>query len=152
VTVTPHGWANLQDPAGGVRGTCLVAMSFEPELTPFFENVLSPAITAAGLRDLRVDREHHNDNINERMMADIRRSEALVADFTFHRAGVYFEAGFALGLDRTVVFCCRKDQFSKAHFDTRPYNHLLWTEDSLDDFRKDLVARLRNTVPSLKSS
>lgn len=86
-------------------------------------------------------------------MADLRRSEVIVADFTHHKGGVYFEAGFALGLDRTVVFTCRRDEFREGagvHFDTRPYNHLLWSFDALDEFKANLIGRLRNTVPSLK--
>jgi nucleoside 2-deoxyribosyltransferase len=156
IRLTPQGWAVVQDELHGVRGTCFVAMSFEPQLVPLYERAIEPAVvTDCKLRVVRLDRVEHNDNINDRIMADIRQSEVLVADFTNHKGGVYFEAGFALGLERTVVFTCREDQFSAGagvHFDTRPYNHLLWSPDSLDEFRTKLSARLQNTVHSLKDA
>ena len=76
-------------------------------------------------------------------MADIRKAEVIVADFTHHKGGVYFEAGFGLGLDRTVVFTCREDDFRSGagvHFDTRPYNHILWSTDDLGGFRENLYS------------
>jgi nucleoside 2-deoxyribosyltransferase len=44
----------------------------------------------------------------------------LIADFSGLRSGVFFEAGFAKGLGREVIFTVRKadvDQL-KEHFDT----------------------------------
>ncbi len=34
----------------------------------------------------------------------------MIADFTGHRGGVYFEAGFAHGLGIPVIWTCREDQ------------------------------------------
>lgn len=59
----------------------------------------------------------HTDRIDDKILAEIRRSGLLVADFTGHRQGVYFEAGFALGLDVPVIWCCREDEIEKAHFE-----------------------------------
>jgi hypothetical protein len=81
-------------------------------------------------------------------MADIRRSEVVVADFTQHKAGVYFEAGFAMGLGQSVVFTCRREDYEDAHFDTRPHNHILWLDEKLGEFLEALAARLQNTVHS----
>lgn len=48
----------------------------------------------------------------------------MVADFTRQRAGVYFEAGFMLGMGRTVIWMCQKDEMAQLHFDTRQYNFI----------------------------
>jgi nucleoside 2-deoxyribosyltransferase len=99
---------------------------------------------------IRVDRVEHSENINDKIIADIRRAEFVVADFSFHPAGVYFEAGFALGLHRLVVWTCRQDEFKtdKVHFDTRPYNHIVWETEA--DLREKLTARVRALVPNAK--
>jgi len=40
--------------------------------------------------------------------------------------GVYFEAGFALGLGLMVIPTCRADEVAKLHFDIKHLNTLLW--------------------------
>jgi hypothetical protein len=47
---------------------------------------------------------------------------------------VYFEAGFAMGLDIDVVWCCKKDKLDTVHFDVNHYNIIVWeTEQDLKD-------------------
>src|SRR2546425_7151655 len=67
------------------------------------------------------------EKICDRILSEIRRSQFMIADFTKQRPGVYFEAGFAMGLGRPVVWTCREDDVASLHFDTRQYNHVLWT-------------------------
>jgi nucleoside 2-deoxyribosyltransferase len=69
-----------------------------------------------------------------------------VADFTLHKAGVYFESGFALGLGIPVIWTCREDELVKTHFDTRQYNHVVW-KDEQDLFEK-LKRRIEATIPA----
>jgi nucleoside 2-deoxyribosyltransferase len=144
--LTVLAWEMLEPTAGvGVPGTCFVAMSFDPELNPAFDDGIRPAVEVdCGLRVLRVDREEHNDNITDRILAGIRSAQFVIADFTLQRQGVYFEAGFALGLGRTVIWICRADDFARVHFDTRQYNHIVWTD--APDLRRKLADRIKATV------
>jgi hypothetical protein len=146
--ITVDGWNRLtQTPAGGVPGTCFVAMSYASELSAAFDDGIRPAVTDdCGFRVIRVDRVEHNENINDKIIGDLRSAQFVVADFTDHRPGVYFEAGFALGLGRPVVWTCRASDFDNAHFDTRPYNHIVWQHPR--DLREKLTARIRATIPS----
>jgi nucleoside 2-deoxyribosyltransferase len=75
-----------------------------------------------------VDRVEHIGKIDDEIIAQIRRSRFVVADFTGHRAGVYFEAGFALGLNLPVIWSCRRDHIDELHFDIRQFNCIDWTE------------------------
>lgn len=134
--------------SGAIAGSCFVAMSFDPALTPAYDQGIFPALDACGFHVIRLDRVEHNDNINDKIIADLRTSQLIVADFTQHKGGVYFEAGFGLGLGRPVIWTCRSDDFDHVHFDTKPYNHILWT--SPVDLRDKLTARIRATVPSAK--
>ena len=59
------------------------------------------------------------------------------------RGGVYFEAGFALGLGLQVIWVCRQDQVELMHFDTRQYNHIAWSDPD------DLYKRLKNRIVAL---
>jgi nucleoside 2-deoxyribosyltransferase len=77
-------------------------------------------------------------------MAEIRNSQFIVADFTGQRAGVYYEAGFAMGLGRPVIWCCRKDDVDKLHFDTNHKNHIVW--ESAEELKQKLYTRIRGTI------
>lgn len=64
---------------------------------------MEPAIKDAGYDAKRIDTVHHNNRIHDEVIAMLRRSKFVVADFTGQRGGVYFEAGFALGLGLQVI-------------------------------------------------
>ncbi|MGD0310591.1 MAG: hypothetical protein ABSC02_15050 [Acidobacteriota bacterium] len=146
------GWERLQEQAiGGIPGRCFVAMSFDPSLNDAWERGILPALKEdCGLDPVRIDRVHHNEKICDRLLAEIRLSQFLVADFTLHRAGVYFEAGFALGLGRPVIWMCRGSDLEHAHFDTRQYNHIVWTAP--EDLRTKLRDRVIATIPGFSPS
>ena len=143
--VTPTGWARLDAPIGGIPGRCFVAMSFDPTLTEVYELGIQAALVKCKLVPVRLDFIHHNEKICDKILAEIRRSQVMVADFTLQRSGVYFEAGFAMGLGRQVIWTCRADDVSKLHFDTRQYNHIVWTTTT--DLRDRLIDRIRATIP-----
>ncbi len=122
-----------------------VAMYFDESLTPAYDQGIAAALADTGYSPLRVDREQHNDKIDDKIIAELRRSGLVVADFTGHRGGVYFECGYAMGRGTPVIWCCRKSDIGQAHFDTRQYNHIVWNEPA--DLREALVDRIRATVP-----
>ena len=68
-----------------------------------------------------------------------------MADFTGHRGGVYFEAGFALGLGIPVVWTCKRSDYTGTHFDTRQRQHLLW--DTPEDLREQLMNHIAARIP-----
>jgi len=64
---------------------------------------------------------HHNEKICDKIVSEIRKSGLLVADFTGNRGGVYFEAGFAMGLSIPVIWTCRASDVEKLHFGLAAY-------------------------------
>jgi hypothetical protein len=143
--LTVKGLEAVAPLTGGVLGTCFVAMSFDKSLDAAFEiGILAAVEHDCGFKVIRIDRVHHNDVITDRIISSIRSAQFIVADFTLQRAGVYYEAGFALGLGRPVVWTCRDDDKDKLHFDTRQYNHILWTTP--EELRVRLTDRIRATI------
>lgn len=140
--ITPSGWEDverLQRPCQG-RQT-FVAMWFDPSMDTPWSAGFEPGIRDAGLEPLRIDKKLHNNKIDDEIIVEIRRSRVLVADVTGQRAGVYFEAGFAKGLGLPVIWCVREDDLRNVHFDTRQFNHVVWTTP--EHLRQQLVLRLR---------
>ena len=104
--------------------------------------------TLAGYEPKRIDRHPHNQKIDDEIIAMIRRSKFVIADLTGQRGGVYFEAGFAMGLGREVIWTCCKDELDKheIHFDTRQYYFVTWEPDKLSDFQERLHNRIEAIV------
>jgi len=145
VRLTVVGWNSIAPVGSGIPNTVFVAMSFREELKDAYEHGMVPAIeTDCKLRVVRIDRVRHNDNITNRIIAAIRSAQIVVADFTFQNQGVYYEAGFAEALGRTVIRTCRSDDFQQLHFDTRQFFHIKWTHP--DDLRKSLADHIQATV------
>jgi nucleoside 2-deoxyribosyltransferase len=149
---SPDGWRRLKqlrlrevDP-----DSAFVAMRFTDDLRDVFAEGIEPALLSTGFRSIRVDLIEHNGKIDDRIVADIRKSLLVVADFTGHRQNVYFEAGFALGLGRHVIWTCRDSDIGQAHFDTRQYNHVVWCDAA--DLRERLRNRIEATIPRARTA
>jgi len=146
VRMMVDGWRVLEPGAGaGIPGRCFVAMSFDPSLDEAYDHGIRPSVKDdCGCNPIRIDKEHHNEKICDRIIAEIQQCQFMVADFTMHKPGVYFETGYAMGLDRPVIWTCHNDHLDKAHFDTRQYNHLVW--ETPTDLRAKLTDRIQATI------
>jgi hypothetical protein len=146
----PPGFARLSalDGGGSESSQAFVAMWFDTSLLDAYEKGIAMAIRDAGYLPIRIDRKDHNNKIDDEVIAEIRRSRFMVADFTQGnsgaRGGVYYEAGFAHGLNIPVIFTCRADVLADVHFDTRQYNHIVWEDP--DDLRDLLAKRISATI------
>jgi nucleoside 2-deoxyribosyltransferase len=146
--ISPAGWEHLESLRRGAieSDKAFVAMSFREELGELFQAGLEPGIRGAGYDAVRVDRIEHNNRIDDEIVARIRQCKFLVADFTIDRGGIYFEAGYAIGLGRPVIWTVRHDQLEKVHFDNRQYNFIRWWPDKLTDLASALRNRIEATI------
>jgi len=152
--VTPNGWQRfeaLTRGGGSIERPVFVAMWFgntgdksTTEMRELYELGIRPAVRDAGYRVDRADDVEHNEWIMDQVLGMIRAAPFIVADFTGHRNGVYFEAGFARGLGKTVINCCKESELDKAHFDTKQLNHVLWNKPH--DLKDRLCNRIKATV------
>lgn len=150
--IRPDGWQRLIELSKEAPNAdqAFVAMSFDSSLEGVYNDGIESALTGTGYVPFRVDRNEHNGKIDDLIIAEIRNSGLLVADFTLQRNGVYFEAGFGLGLGIPVIWLCKDDEeeILKLHFDTRQYNHIMWTNAA--DLKEKLVNRINATAPAPK--
>ena len=134
-----------------------VAMWFDKSMDDASKYGIEKAIEDAGYVPLRIDRKEHINKIDDEIIAEIRRSRFVVADFTHGdegvRGGVYYEAGFAHGLDLPVIFTCREDAVEALHFDTEHYNHIVWTTpEELREKLKNRILAVIGEGPELRSN
>ena len=142
LSFTPVGWKKIEE----LQRTNIdskqvfVAMWFNSQMEKIFNEGIKPAIEETGYHALPINLKEHNDDICDQIIAEIRRSRFMVADFTRNRGSVYFEAGFALGLGIPVIWTVHKDCLKDLCFDTRQYNHIDYENPA------DLQERLRNRI------
>ena len=151
---------------------CFVAMWFAVEMNDVYENAIRSAIEyieegekGPKFEAIRIDNVEHTNDINDEVIAAIRRSRFMVCDLTGYRGGVYFEAGFAYGLGMEVIYTCREDWVKSKklelydsnkekidmkqegiHFDIEHRNHIRWSEDNLDEFKEKLTNRIKAVI------
>jgi nucleoside 2-deoxyribosyltransferase len=70
----------------------------------------------------------------------LKKSKFVIADFTQQRQGVYFEAGFALGQGKQVIYLCSEADFEHCHFDTNHYPHIKYKDHN--DLKIQLIKRI----------
>jgi len=145
--ISPKGWAYLDSLRQGNLQSQIgfIAMWFDESMNEA-RLAIEKGIRVAGYEPLRIDQKQHNNKIDDEIVAAIRQSKFVVADFTKQRGGVYFEAGFARGLDLEVIWLCRQDELKEVHFDTRQYNFIVWETDKLPELSKNLQNRIEATI------
>lgn len=146
-----------------------VAMWFSDSMLETFHKHISKAISDAGYDPFIIPMKEHNDDICDNIIAEIRKSKFLIADFTGQRGGAYFEAGFAYGLGLPVIWTCHKDWFNIVvkkevevkidgeikkviideerftHFDINHYNFIVW--ENGEELYEKLKNRIMATIP-----
>jgi hypothetical protein len=131
---------------------CFVAMILKPnsDADRLYRKVIKSTLRKTRIRAFRIDEIEHSENIDERILAEITRSNILLADLTYARPSVYFEAGYAMGKGLRVVFTCRSDHFSPktisdlaVHFDVNHRKIIEWKDPKDKSFGKRLGSHVR---------
>ena len=143
--ITPAGHARIAELSTRTDSAqAFVARWFVKSMDDICDKAIAPAIMAAGYVPYRIEEADSLDPITDQIIAEIRRSRFLVADFTHGcdgaRGSVYYEAGFAHGLNIPVIFTAREG--TKPHFDTSTYPHICWKPDELPAFQDALTNRI----------
>ena len=107
---------------------------------------IKPVLRKFGYKIIWMKELQHNEPIDDRIFAEIRRSSLMVADFTGMRSSVFYEAGFAAGLGIPVIFTCDKTEKEEVekHFDTRQIIHMFWSDSN--DLSRQLTDRIGATI------
>lgn len=144
--ITVQGWRSISELQKNIStsNNAFVAMNFDDEFDELYEKYIKEAITACGFQSIRSDKVEHVDLIDDKIIADIKESRFVVAEFTGQKHGVYFEAGYARGLGLPVIWVCKKDDLKNLHFDTNHYNQIDW--ETPEELKKRLYDRIRAVI------
>lgn len=145
-SITVKGWDEIERLKRVSRTSrqVFIAMNFDREYDECYENGIKAALEETGYVPYRIDREEHTDKIDDKILSEIKRSKFIIAEFTGQKHGVYFEAGYAFGLDMPVIWTCKEDDIERLHFDTRQYNHIVW--GNVEELKEKLINRIRVVI------
>jgi hypothetical protein len=119
-----------------------------PDLDHVFEKCLRPAVEQTGY-ELRTVTQRAG-LIDAVIEDEIRRCRFLIADLSDDNAGAYWEAGFAEGLGKPVIYLCRSKAEGgvpkRTHFDADHRHTVRWDLGSLDETARNLKSVIRNTL------
>lgn len=121
----------------------------DPELERLVTHVIKPAVKAAlgyDVVDLRnVAKAGIIDNI---LREQIRDAAFVLVDLTHDNSGAYWEAGYAEGLGKPVIYLCERAKFDAAqtHFDTNHCTTVIWATDNEAAFAAELNATIRRSL------
>ncbi len=134
----------------------------ERETDEIYDKVIAVVLRKLKITPIRIDRINHNENIDTKIISELKVCDFAVADLTFARPSVYFEAGFAQ-CRVPVIYTCRKDHLGSGqkqdhddrltvHFDLLMRNIVAWKTPKDAAFRKALGARVRKVTEPLFES
>jgi hypothetical protein len=87
--------------------TCFVIQPFDKShFDDRYDSILSPAISKAGLKPYRVDRDHSVSIPIETIESEIRSSRICLADISLNNPNVWYEVGYAYAALKEVVMIC----------------------------------------------
>jgi hypothetical protein len=181
--ISLEGWLRIEElqKKQVSSDTAFVAMWFNEEFTGGYREAVIAAVKYCNYRPVILDREEYSDFIMDQVIASIKQARFVIADFTCRketeaevdgeikvkngvRGGVYWEAGMAYGLNKTVIHTCEENSESRKriHFDVDQYNTIFWKKDEhelgteflhpLDEsienptFAERLAIRIRNII------
>jgi len=113
-----------------------VLMSFNPKMRETYEalKIAGKIYEKRKLNVSRIDDKKGDYAITAEIVNCINRASLIICDLTEERPNVYFEAGYARGIGKRIIFCAKKG--TKLHFDLKDMHTVFY--DSPVDLQKKM--------------
>jgi hypothetical protein len=151
-TLSFDGWQYYDQLKRGAIDSRKAFMAMEygdEELDKIVEQYFIPAVADTGFELYRLDKNPKAGLIDDHLRVEIRNSRFVISDLTHENAGAYWEAGYAEGLGKPVIYTCKEEKFDskKSHFDTNHHLTVKWDESKIEEAINSLKATIRATLP-----
>jgi hypothetical protein len=150
VTLTFPGWERFEELRRGAQSNrAFMAMEYgDTRLDRLVNEHFRIAVGQTGFELRRLGDEEPAGLIDDRLRVEIQSAGFLIVDLTHGNRGAYWEAGYAEGLGKPVIYTCEHSKFGEgSHFDTNHHLHVLWDEAAIDVAMRKLKATIRATIP-----
>lgn len=153
-SLTLAGWSYFEELQRGRvdSTTAFMAMKFgDTQLDALYADYLKKAVEDTGFKLKKLDEGQPAGLIDDRLRVEIQQARFLIADLTHNNNGAYWEAGYAEGLGKPVIYMCRMDVFndrdSRPHFDTNHHLTVVWSPGEEAAAVQKLKDTIRATLP-----
>lgn len=151
--LTPDGWERFGKLRTAEHDGTLVFMAMEygnAMTDSAYKEFFKKAVADTGF-DLKIlDEGLKAGLIDDQLRVRIRQSKFILCDLSSDNHGAYWEAGYAEGLGKHVIYLCEKSKWKdyQTHFDTNHQTTVMWSPDTIAEDMKRLKATIRATFPS----
>lgn len=154
VTLSVDGWVYFEALKRGFSSgnKAFMAMQYgDKELESVYQKVFKKAANEAGFKLYKSSENPKAGLIDNKMRVEIQNATFIIADLTHDNYGAYWEAGYAEGLGKDVIYTCKKTKFDtmKTHFDTNHHLTIVWDQEEPEKAGEELKASIRATLPHL---
>lgn len=124
-----------------------VAMKFgSPDIDSALENAIKPAcLECGGLEAFTINEKAGDGWIPQRIKEEIQDARFVISDLTYRNPGVYYETGYADGLEIPVIQTCKQAWYDEEpaplHFDISQRNTIFWNDN--DDLKQQLIMKIK---------
>lgn len=111
---------------------------------------IKEAIKETGYLPVCMDDHQTNNYIMPEIFNLIKNSKAIVGEISSNNSGVYYEIGYAKGLNKEIILVCKQEvdengnRKTPIHFDIAQVSIIFYKD--LDDLKKQLIFRIKNTI------
>ncbi len=137
------------------RLQCFIAIRFgEKDTDIIYDKIATIVHDEFGFKPRRIDRIEHIENINQKIIAEMNEADIAVADLTYARPSVYYEAGYT-HRKIPVIYTCRKDHLrnkvdhQRVHFDVDRFNIIYWNGPNDETFEPNFESRLQSVITNM---
>lgn len=139
---------------------CFIAMAFGyPDTDKLYDKIIFPILKKRDIDVIRIDRIEHNDDIDDRIIHEIKNADFIIADLTYARPSVYYEAGYAERIV-PVIYTIRRDHLTpshgdkfgnfRLHFDLQMKNIIDWMDLNDESFLTRLASRVDYVITPIR--
>lgn len=114
-------------------------------------NIIVEAITKVleqiedDLKLIRVDKVYKPTNITETIKQEIAESDFVIADISNHNPNVYYELGYATGLQKTCIHIAEESN-EKLPFDVAQISTIFYDLDNIKSLKYQLHETIKNVL------
>ncbi len=150
--LTFEGWNKVEElNRDNISGNiAFMAMQYgDKKHNEIYKTYFKNAVAQTGFDLRRLDENLKAGLIDNQLRIEIRKARLVLADLTNDNNGAYWEAGYAEGLGKPVIYLCEHSHFEKfkTHFDTNHHTTIIWDVNKLDEALDNLKATIRATFP-----
>jgi hypothetical protein len=128
-----------------VEGRAFVVMEYGPPYDELYSEVIRPVCKELDLETIRADEVNVPGLVIEDIERDIRESKLIIADISPSNANVYYEVGYARGINKPIILVAEKG--TKLPFDVMAFRTLFY-ENSIGG-KGRFVERLKKSVEEI---